>query len=589
MQVRTYGWVQNPSDFNKLKLVVQILDSGSAHYRRLRDSTVQDVIHFDDVKRNLQSKLDLGEEIFTYKELVGTQRNALGEVASRRADAVADSLIQITVMPQSYKTTGKNFTDNWTSQGYLSWALSLGFLEHSPETDTVKITTLGREFSQSAVDPVNDKYLLQAICSYPPATRVMNILENAKNDKGEYIPLSKFQIGSQLGFKGEPGYTSYSHELAEQALIESTSSKEQNSFRQDFEGTSDKYARMIASWLTKLRLVKSVQTKIPNSLGKKISTYQRYLLTAKGVQLIKRINGNSSHRRVQKHIPWAMLGTKVENLNYVRTRRAIILNYLLRSTSMTKLREELQSKGFKDSTTIIQADILGLNGIGIRISHSDDWQQLILKDSFKPIEIPLLNVTQEAIISERVAQKERLMESTDLPMRFYELIDIAYDGRRNRDFEMLTMDLLREGYGFETQLLGGGRKPDVIAYNDDFGIIVDTKAYGKGYHRSQPEEDKMVRYVEDNRERDASVNNTQWWLGFPETLSYQSVYFLWVSSFFTGQFGSQLTNAAIRSRTNGAALGVENLLVGADKFLKGKLNHSQIQLKIRQDSEIIWD
>lgn len=589
MQIRTYGWVQNPSDFNKLKLVVQILDSSSSHYQQLKNRIVQDVIYFEDIKSSLQGKLNRGEERFTFRELVGTQRNSQGEVSSRRADAVADSLIQITIIPQSFATTGKKYTDNWTSQGYLSWALALGFLKHTPETDMVTITELGRKFSQSSVDPTEDEYLLRAISAYPPAARVMNILENSKDDKGEYVPLSKFQIGSQLGFKGEPGYTSHSHELVEQALLEENDPKELQKLRH-FEGTSDKYARMIASWLIKLKLVKNIRHKIISTNGKEISGYQRYLLTAKGVRQVRKINGNSSNRRIQKYVPWAMLGTKAENLNYVRTRRAIILNYLTRSTSMDNLKSELQSNGFNDSFKIIQADILGLNGIGIRINHSEDWKKITLKDSFEPIEIPEINVTQELVLSARAVQKKRIMESTNLPMKFYELIDIAYAGkRRSRDFELLTMELLKEGYGFETQILGGGLKPDGIAYNHDFGIIVDTKAYGDGYSPSQSEVDKMVRYVEDNRKRDTNVNNTQWWLGFPETISYQTVYFLWVSSFFTGQFRTQIENAAARSQTEGAALGVENLLVGADKFLKGQLSHNQIQVKIKQKTEITWD
>lgn len=588
MQVRTYGWVQNPSDFNKLKLVVQIFDSESAHYRSLKDSTIREVIHFEEIKAALQNKFDHNCVSFTYKELVGTKRDAEGKSCDR-ASAVADSLIQITVMPQSFNTTGRRYTDNWTSQGYLSWALSLGFLEHAPATDEITITALGKDFSQSNVDPDKDEYLLQAISAYPPATRVLNILEESKDDGGQYIPLSKFQIGSKLGFKGEPGFTSYAHDLAEQALKDASTNAERTSFRQDFEGTSDKYARMIASWLIKLKLVEKIQPDIEATDGEKISTYQRYRLTAKGVIHVRKINGNSSNRKIKKYLPWSMLGTKAENLNYVRTRRATILNYLLNSTSMSNLKAELLSKGFQDSDSTIRADIQGLNGIGIRISYSPDWQRLKLRDVFDPISIPALNVTQALVITARAEQKERLMETTDLPLKFYELIDIAYDGRRNRDFEMLTMDLFREGYGFEAQLMGGGRKPDGIAYNDDYGVIIDTKAYKDGYHRSQSETDKMVRYVEDNRERDTTVNPTQWWLGFPASLVSQAVYFLWVSSFFTGQFQLQVGSAATRSRTHGAALGVENLLIGADKVQKSQLNHDQIRVKLESDTEIIWD
>lgn len=590
MKVRTYGWVQNPSDFDNLKLVIQIFDSDSDHYKKLRDRTVQEVIYFSEEKNSLQNKLDLGLEKFTFKDLVGTCRNAAGEPSGKkRAEAVADSLIQITVLPQSNKTAGKKHTDNWSSSGFLSWGLSLGFLNHCPESDEVTITELGRLFSRSDADPCRDEYLLQAISSYPPATRVLNILEESKDASGNYVPLSKYQIGSKLGFKGEPGFTSYPHEFAEKALLEEQNKKERKKLLSDFEGTSDKYARMIATWLKKLGLVQIIKPKVVSQDGKVTGTFQRYTLTAQGVRQIRNINGNSSNARIKKYVFWSMLGTKVENLNYVRTRRAVTLNYLLKNSSMVNLKEELRSKGFIDSDSIIRADILGFNNIGIRVDYSDDWLHLNLRDRFDPIDIPGLQVTKEIVISERAAQKDRIMENTDLPLRFYELIDIAYAGKqRNRDFELLTMELLNEAYGFETKSLGGANKPDGIAYLDTYGVIVDTKAYKNGYGRSKSAEDQMVRYVEENKRRDEKINSTKWWLGFPQSLSSQSIYFLWVSSYFINMFSDQILSASARSGAKGAALSVENLLLGADKYLKGEINHEQIRMKMQQNTEINW-
>lgn len=587
MKIRTYGWVQNPSDFSKLKLVVQIFDRTTKHYHELRDDLVQRVIYSHDLKFRLQQKFDDGVESFPYDELVGSKQDANGNSCGRK-DAVANGIIQITVKPQTYATTGKLYTDDWTAQGFLSWALALGFLQHSPEDDHVTITELGREFAQSDVEPEKDEILLQAISAYPPAGRVLNILENSKDDDGNYIPLNKFEIGSKLGFKGEPGFTSYPSSLAEQALRDALDSKEQQHYRQDFEGTSDKYARMIASWLRKFDLVMPVNSKGKNRDGSTISLYQNYRLTAKGVQQVRRINGNSSNRRIKKYVPWSMLGTRVENLDYVRTRRAVILNYLLHGTSFTNLISDLKNKGFNDKEAVIRADIQGLNGIGIRIDVSNDGRRLRRLDDFDRIDIPPLNVTENLVVSARSAQKARLMATTDLPLKYYELVDIAYDGHRNRDFETLTMELFEECYGFKTQLMGGGRKPDGIAYNDQFGIIIDTKAYKNGYPRSQAELDKMVRYIEENRTRNAAVNPTQWWNEFPSEIDSPVVYFLWVSSYFSGHFETQLTSAAARSETFGAALGVENLLIGADKVQKMRLTHDEIESELKNNSEIIW-
>ena len=57
MSSRTYGWVQNPSDFSKLKLVVQIFDSSSDHYKRLRDHLIIDSIPFKKLQLAFLEKL----------------------------------------------------------------------------------------------------------------------------------------------------------------------------------------------------------------------------------------------------------------------------------------------------------------------------------------------------------------------------------------------------------------------------------------------------------------------------------------------------------------------------------------------------
>ncbi|KKW69577.1 type II restriction endonuclease [Lactococcus cremoris] len=38
-------------------------------------------------------------------------------------------------------------------------------------------------------------------------------------------------------------------------------------------------------------------------------------------------------------------------------------------------------------------------------------------------------------------------------MKYIELLEIAFDGSRNRDFEMVTADLFKNVYGFNSILL----------------------------------------------------------------------------------------------------------------------------------------
>ena len=198
-----------------------------------------------------------------------------------------------------------------------------------------------------------------------------------------------------------------------------------------------------------------------------------------------------------------------------------------------------------------------------------------------------LDVTEELKDAEIEKRKSDFMNNTDLPVKFIELLEIAYDGKRNRDFEIITVELFRKVYGLNAVLLGGGRKPDGIVFTNDYGIIIDTKAYSNGYSKSINQEDEMVRYIEDNQLRDNNRNPIEWWENFPKTISQDNFYFMWISSKFKGRFEEQLSSTYHRTNTKGAALNVEQLLLGADAVIKGKLNISDIPDYL-QNKEIIW-
>ena len=105
----------------------------------------------------------------------------------------------------------------------------------------------------------------------------------------------------------------------------------------------------------------------------------------------------------------------------------------------------------------------------------------------------------------------------------------------------------------------------------EFGVIVDTKAYADGYSKSIAQADEMIRYIEDNKRRDPSRNSTKCWEHFPTSIPANNFYFLWVSSVFVNKFHEQLSYTAQETQTVGAALSVEQLLLGADSVLKGNL------------------
>lgn len=585
---RTYGWVQNPSNLENLKKTVQIFDPLSKHYSDLMNELVPSLVPFSDLKQDLLKQLSERNGSFSYLQLVGTAKDINGKSAKKRSDAVADGLIQITVSPQSLKTKGKRWTDNWTADGFLRWALSLNFVKHDRETDFCSITDKGLKFSRSTANVTEDPYLIEALLAYPPASRVLSILNESS------APMNKFEIGEQLGFKGEKGFTSYPSELMEDWFKQATTS-EQRSIRSDVEGTADKYARMIAGWLEKVGFVQKSQIMVSTNSGNKAG-FQTFSITARGKLHYLRSTGCSKNKQIPKYVNWEFLavdGTSAaekSSRDYVRTRRAYVLQFAEKTQSFDVLKRQLRSKGFLDSDKVIRNDISGLNNIGIRIDINGG--RILLKDKLVGLDIPPLEVTTQLRDSALNKEKIRIIESTDLPLKYYELFDIAYDSRRNRDFEFLTVDLLKHVYGFEGSWLGGSRKPDGAVYttepNTNYGIILDTKSYSSGYSKNISQEDEMVRYIEDNQLRDPQRNPNRWWEIFPETISPDNTYFLWISSKFTGQFRDQLVDTFKRTGTHGAALAVDQLLIGADLVKKSKLNLSEIPHTLSEERVVSW-
>lgn len=575
---RTYGWVQNPSDFKKLKLVVQIFDPTSEHYKKLKTDFVPKYIPLQDIKDQLLTKLNSSCSDFSYTELVGTTKNKDGENTNNRKEAVADGLIQVTILPQSSKTTGKMWTDNWTADGYLRWALSLNFVQHDRNNDICKITDLGKRFSSSKNSSLEEENILKtALLSYPPAFQVLKILSNSKT------PVSKFYIGNHLGFCGEKGFTSYDESLMTEWFKTGTV-EEQEAIKSNIEGTSDKYARMICNWLEKIGLVAKQSTRVKTINGEKAG-FLKYYITGKGTHAFMQANGSSKNSKIIKFFTWEFLATDGKNKNYVRFRRAYILKYLKKTTSFDKLIDNLRNLGFNDSIEIIKNDIAGLNNFGIQIEKNDN--NIVLRDNFYDFTIPILNLTEELKDNETDKLKSDFLQRTGLPIKYIELLDIAIDSKRNRDFEIITAELFKNVYGLDAMHLGGGRKPDGIVYTNDFGIIVDTKAYSNGYSKSMSEEDKMVRYIEDNKLRDTNINSTEWWKNFNPNIPNNSFYFLWVSSKFIGKFDEQLANTHNRTSTNGGALNVEQLLMGAYKVKIGDLSVQEIPFYFL-NKEIFW-
>lgn len=566
MKIRAHGWVQNPSSFSSLKKVVSIFDPTSSHYANLEKLILQQ-IYFEQDKSRLFDKITNQTSVFNYSDLVGGAKDKLGNQTSKRSEQVADSLIKISVLPQSTSTSGKQYTDSWTSDGFLRWAVCLNFVQADREQDTFWITELGKEFVNTLEESKEETEVLRkAFLTYPPATSVLNILSKVNTF------VNKFYIGERLGFTGERGFSTYGSSTMVQWLLTAESKNEFKSIKNNLEGTSDKYARMICTWLSKVGFVEKRSVNVESSYGR--TGFPEYKISMRGLHALNQSQGSSKNRKIKKHLMWEFLATKVENVNYVRTRRAYILKGVQITSSFRKLSNYLKEHGFDDDQVVIKKDIEGLNQFGIRIELSGNRIQLL--DDIVDFTIPNVLPTKEIKNKFLEDLKLDLYKKTSLPNKFYEMIDIAYDGNRNREFEIYTSDLMKNVYGFKTTLLGGGRKPDVIVHSESHGYIIDTKAYTNGYSKDIKQEDEMVRYIEDNKLRDDLRNSTKWWENFDDPDNSKEYFFLWISSKFIGEFNSQLIDTSRRTHIYGGAINVVQLLLGANLVYSGSISKEDI-------------
>ncbi|MPM50413.1 Type-2 restriction enzyme FokI [bioreactor metagenome] len=154
---------------------------------------------------------------------------------------------------------------------------------------------------------------------------------------------------------------------------------------------------------------------------------------------------------------------------------------------------------------------------------------------------------------------------------------------------MKVLELLVNEYGFKGRHLGGSRKPDGIVYSttleDNFGIIVDTKAYSEGYSLPISQADEMERYVRENSNRDEEVNPNKWWENFSEEV--KKYYFVFISGSFKGKFEEQLRRLSMTTGVNGSAVNVVNLLLGAEKIRSGEMTIEELERAMFNNSEFI--
>lgn len=288
---RTFGWVQDPSDFESLIKVVSIFDNKSETHKELVNEKIDRLIEERDGKSHFLEVLNRIPLKIKYADLVGTS-------FTPRSSARCNGIVQATVKGQV-----RDFISDWPADNFVRWAQALGFIKYNYFDDSFEITEEGLNLTGAKTIEEKEDILIDSLLSYPPAVRILNLLSDGKVK-------TKFELGKNLGFIGEDGFTSIPQDVLIMTLATTEDTKERNKLRTDTEGSSDKYARMIAKWLSKLGLLVQVAKEVELNIGGKNykgKIGQSYMITAKGIQSLNKVNGRSRHKRISKNISWEML------------------------------------------------------------------------------------------------------------------------------------------------------------------------------------------------------------------------------------------------------------------------------------------
>ena len=554
---RTFGWVQDPSDFESLIKVVSIFDNKSETYKELTNGKIAKLIEERDGKSHFLEVLNTIPLRIKYTDLVGTS-------FTPRSSARCNGIVQATVKGQV-----RSFISDWPADNFVRWAQALGFIKYNYFDDSFEITEEGLKLTGAKLSEEKEEILEDAFLSYPPAVRILKLLSDGDVK-------TKFELGKNLGFIGEDGFTSIPQDVLIMTLATTEDTKERNKLRTDTEGSSDKYARMIAKWLSKLGLLVQVSKEVELNIGGqnyKEKIGQSYMITAKGIQALNKVNGKSKHKRIRKNISWEMLATKGTDRNYIRTRRALIIKNLVEcknGLTLEEIRDRLEIQAISELFTVVKDDIDGLINIGLSIEKVG--KKYYFNDEINDFIIPIIKNSEK---SELTQEKDDLREKLDtLSHEYLSLVDLAFDSQQNRLFEMKTIELLTKECNYKGIHLGGSRKPDGIVYTENYGVIIDTKAYSNGYNLPISQVDEMIRYVEENNKREKERNSNEWWKEFGDDIN--KFYFSFISGKFIGNIEEKLQRITLFTDVYGNAMTIITLLYLTNEIKANRLKNMEV-------------
>lgn len=164
-------------------------------------------------------------------------------------------------------------------------------------------------------------------------------------------------------------------------------------------------------------------------------------------------------------------------------------------------------------------------------------------------------------------------------------MDLSFDSKQNRLFEMKVLELLTKECKYEGLHLGESRKSDGIIYtselSNNYGVIIDRKAYSKGYDLPISQVNEMTRYVQENNKRDKTINPNEWWNNFYKSIN--EFYFTFISGEFKGNINEKLERISIATKRIGVAIVIMSLIKLANEIKAERMDLEDVKNVFRNE------
>jgi len=277
-----------------------------------------------------------------------------------------------------------------------------------------------------------------------------------------------------------------------------------------------------------------------------------------------------------------MLASRKQSGNkFLRDRRALLLEFLLKKINSFVKFEEVEKYVKKNNSEIteeeFQIDLQGFINIGLQITKIGT--KVALNENLN-LNFPIFKENKK-LIDKQVSKLIKNVSSTSKNIRkefISKIITEAFSGKQLcKEFEESVFLLFNDLIGFEGIKLGGHfqREPDSLHWykvstgNENYGLIIDAKAYSKGFRLNTDFSRQMMDYIftySKSLEKEHNIDKS---------------YYLWVVSKFAGSeesvklFSDNVLNR-FQFQSRGAIISIMNSLLIAEK-IKEKRNLGKLE------------